>query len=87
MRIWFKEWENNRLLRDTVIEDYSSETRTHKIFNALEAACHEFDLATPLWLDSNVAEFKRGARTRFRKDSFIEEIPFDYLEMLVIEED
>ena len=38
----------------------------------------------PIWLDSNVADFKRHARTRFRQDSFIEHIEFDYLEIQVI---
>ena len=39
------------------------------------------------WLDANVAEFKRHAKTRFTQDSFIESIDFDFLEMHVIEED
>ena len=87
MRIWFKEWKNNRLVKDTVIEDYSEESRTHKVFAALDAACREFDLSSPIWLESNISDFKRAAKTRFRADSFIEEIPFDYLEIMVIEED
>ena len=41
----------------------------------------------PIWLDVNVAEFKRHAKTRFTQDSFIESIDFDFLEMHVIEED
>ncbi len=73
--------------RDTVVEDLSSETRTHKIFNSLEKICHEFDLSVPIWLDSNVRDFKRLSKTRFTQDSFVEEIPFDYLEFLVIEDD
>lgn len=75
------------MLRDTVIEDYSTETRTHKVFKALEKVCHEFDLQVPIWLDSTVTDFKRTAKARFTKDAFIEEIDFDYLEIHVIEED
>ena len=45
------------------------------------------DRGKPIWLSSNVSEFQRHSKTRFRKDSFIEEIPFDYLEIQVIEED
>ena len=86
MRIWGKIWKDNRLVRDTVVEDYSGETRTHKIFNALMKISMEFDLEKPIWLDSNVAEFKRLSSTRFRRDSFIEEVDFDYLEFQVIEE-
>ena len=69
------------------IEDFSDETRTHKIFKALEEACYRFDLGKPIWLDANVEEFQRHAKTRFYQDSFIEEIDFDYLEMQVLEED
>ena len=50
-RLWAKEFKDNRMLRDTVICDDSDETRTHKIFNALEEICYEFDLSKPIWLD------------------------------------
>ncbi len=71
----------------TTVEDYSDETRTHKIFAALDKICHEFDLSKPIWLDMNIADFKRNGKVRFYKDSFIDSIPFDYLEIQVIEED
>ena len=67
------------------MENDAKDTRTHKIFQALEEIC--YDLGKPIWLSSNVSEFQRHSKTRFRKDSFIEEIPFDYLEIQVIEED
>ena len=85
-RLWGKLWKNNRLIRDTVIEDDSNDTRTHKIFHALEQICYEFDLSKPIWLDATVSEFKRHSKARFSQDSFIDEIDFDYLEIQVIEE-
>jgi hypothetical protein len=87
MTIWFKLWSDTHLIRSETIEDNTDDTRTHKIFNALEEACLRFDLGKPIWLDSNIAEFQQHARTRFGKDHFVEEIDFDYLEMQVIEED
>lgn len=86
-RLWAREFQNNRMLRDTVIADDSQDTRTHKVFRALDQVCYEFDLGKPIWLDSTVAEFKRHSKARFRQDNFIEEIPFDYLEIQVIDED
>ena len=86
-RLWGKEWKDNRMVRDTVICDETDDTRTHKIFNALDAVCYEFDLSKPIWLDSNIREFGRHARTRFFQDSFVDEIDFDYLDFHVIEED
>lgn len=41
MRIWFKMMKNNHLLRDTTITDESDETRTHKVFHALEEVCYD----------------------------------------------
>ena len=87
MRIWGKIIRDNHLLRDTVVELAGPERRTVKVFEGLRLVCQAFDLAVPVWLDANVKEFQRIAKTRFRQDSFIETIPFDYLEIQVIEED
>ena len=72
MRIWFKIYTDTHLMRDITIENDSDDTRTHKIFKALE---------------SNVSDFKRHGKTRFTKDNFVEDIDFDFLEMHIIEED
>ena len=86
-RLWAKEFKNNRMIRDTVIENASDDTRTHKVFHAIEEICYQFDLGKPIWLDSTVQDFKRHDKTRFTQDNFIETIAFDYLEIHVIEED
>ncbi|MCQ2519452.1 MAG: hypothetical protein MJ107_02855 [Lachnospiraceae bacterium] len=87
MRIWAKEFKDNRMICDMTIEDFSDESRTHKVFAALDKVCLEFDLSKPIWLDVNIADFKRTAKVRFYKDSFIDSIPFDFLEFQIIEED
>ena len=86
-RLWCKLWKDNHLLKDHTVCDDSDATRTQKVFHALDELCSEFDLGKPIWLESNIKEFQRLAKTRFRSDSFIEEIDFDYLEFHVIEED
>lgn len=86
-RLWARIFQNNHMLQDICIEDRSIDTRTHKIFRALEEACYQFDLAKPIWLDKNIKEFKRLSKTRFNSDNFIETISFDYLEIQIIEED
>ncbi len=86
-RIWAKEWKNTHLIKDMVIcNDDENMSRTKKVFDAVEKICVEFDLSAPIWLDSNIAEFKRLDKTRFTRDNFIEDIDFDYLEIHVIEE-
>lgn len=86
-RLWAKIFKDNHMLQDTVIEDASDDTRTHKIFRALEEACYQFDLGKPIWLDVTVSDFSRHAKARFYQDNFVESIEFDYLEIQIIEED
>ena len=86
-RLWAKLFKDNRMLKDTVICDDSVDTRTHKIFRAIDDVCYQFDLGKPIWLDSTISEFKKHDKARFRADNFIEEIDFDYMEIQVIEED
>ncbi len=86
-RIWAKIFKDNRLVKDTVICDGSDDTRTHKVFRALDEIIYQFDLGKPIWLDATVTEFQRHAKARFTQDNFVESVDFDYLELHVIEED
>lgn len=86
-RVWAKIFKDNHMIKDIVIKNSDSEmTRTKKIFAALDEVCMKFDLGKPIWLDSNISEFKKVSKTRFNADNFIESIDFDYLELHVIEE-
>ena len=86
-RLWAREFKDNRMLRDTVICDDTKDTRTHKVFHALDQICHEFDLSLPVWLDSNIRAVPRPAKVRCYPASLSAQIAFDYLELQVIEED
>lgn len=87
-RLWGKIFKNNRMLKDITVEnDDFSLNRTKKIYDAIDTICYEFDLSKPIWLDSNIDDFKRHDKTRFLQDNFIDQIDFDYLEIQVIEED
>lgn len=87
-RLWGKIFKDTHLLRDIVISnDDDTLNRTKKIFNAIDDICYKFDLSKPIWLDSNINEFKAHSKTRFGQDNFIEQLDFDYLEIHVIEED
>ena len=87
-RLWAKVWKDTHLIRDMVVEnDRTDQSRTQKIFAALDQVCTEFDLSRPIWLDLNIKDFKKHDKTRFSRDNFIDSIDFDYLEIHVIEED
>ncbi len=86
-RMWIRLFKDNHMLKDLVVCDESTDTRTQKVMNAIEKACYEMDLSKPIWLDSTVKDFQLHAKCRFTKDSFIEEVPFDYMEISILEED
>lgn len=87
-RIWAKIFTDNHMVRDTVIEnDDPSLNRTRKVFAAIDDICYKFDLSKPIWLESNIADFKAHDKVRFTSDNFIDSIDFDFLEIQVIEED
>ena len=87
MRFWAGTFKDNRTVQNTVIENAADDTRTHKVFDAIDSICYEFDIARPIWLESNISDFKKYSKVRFFKDSFVEDISFDYLEFYVLEED
>ena len=85
-RLWGKIIKDNHLIKDMTVSNDTEDTRTHKIFQALEAICYAWDLSRPIWLDSTISEFKRHSKARFYQDNFIESIDFDYLEIQILEE-
>lgn len=84
-RLWARMIKNNHLMKDLVVTR-EDDTRTHRVFGAVDEVCMAWNLERPIWLDKNVAEFKRQAKTRFYSDSFIEDPEFDYLEIRILEE-
>ena len=87
MRVWVKLMKNTHMIKETTIVRDEEDTRTHKVLHALEDACQTLDLSTPIWLEKNIKQFQRAAKTRFSQDNFIETIEFDYLELQILEED
>lgn len=86
-RLWGRIFRDNHMLRDVVITNDKDDTRTHKVFDGLEQICYAFDLSKPIWLDATIADFQKTATARFYRDSFIDAVDFDYLEIRIIEED
>ena len=39
-RLWGKIWKDNHMIKDTVICNDEQDTRTHKVFKALEEICY-----------------------------------------------
>ena len=60
-RLWGKEFKDNHMLRDTVICDETDETRTHKIFNALDSICYEAFIGLLGGIAGNILSFVMSA--------------------------
>lgn len=73
-QMWGKLVENNHILQDLTVCIDDEDTRTHKVFRALDEICDAWNLAKPIWLDTNISEFKRRSKTRFTQDNFIESL-------------
>ena len=69
-RLWARIFKDNHMLQDTCIADSSADTRTHKVFRALDEICLRFDLSRPIWLDTSISDFKRHGKVRFTQDNF-----------------
>ncbi len=84
-RLWGKLVKDGRIVADLTVER-EDDTRTHRIFGAIEDMCHAWDLMNPIWLETTIRDFQNRAAARFYKESFIEPVDFDYMEIRVLEE-
>ena len=64
-QMWGKLVENNHILQDLTVCIDDEDTRTHKVFRALDEICDAWNLAKPIWLDTNISglngDRKRGS--------------------------
>ena len=77
-----------RIIRKHRIE--RQDTRTCAWEDAEEALtelCPEFDIPRPLWLNKHYREFEEFRRTQFLPEHFMEEVPFQRLEIEFLEDD
>ena len=54
---------------------------------ALTELCREFDIPRPLWLNKHEREFEDFRRTQFLPEHFMEDVPFQRLEIEFLEDD
>ncbi len=80
--LWVRAIRHQRIVQQTVIPC----TRIDPT-DALEKACHEMDISVPLWLEKNGFDWDEFGQTRFLPDAFMDEVPFDRLEIEFIDPD
>ena len=80
--LWVKTIRHHRTDRQATVP--CARTDVHE---ALQEACHELDLAGPIWLDKNEREWNEFGMTRFMPDAFFETVPFERMEIEFIDPD
>ena len=55
--------------------------------DALTELCHEFDIPCPLWLRKHENEFEAFRHTAFLPEHFMEEVPFQKLEIEYLDDE
>lgn len=71
-----------RVIRDHRIEKQDTRPCAWGEENeALTELCKEFDIPRPIWLPKHEREYTSFRRTAFSREHFIEEVPFDRLEI------
>ena len=80
--IWVRLMHKTRIERDTTVEC------THEDWiYALEKACHQLDVSRPMVLPRHERDWEQFSQARFLKEHFVEDIPFDRMEVEFIDPD
>ncbi len=81
-RLWARIIKKHRIDRQA-----TAECPLENVEDALTELCHEFDIPRPIWLDKHRREFGDFRRTQFLPEHFMEDVPFQRLEIEFLEDD
>ncbi len=80
--IWVRLMRKTRIERDVTIPCMYDEWQ-----EALEAACHRLDVPKPLLLPRHERDWAEFSQARFLREHFMEDVPFDRMEVEYIDPD
>lgn len=81
-RLWARIIVKHRISKQATLE-----TTFDEVDGALTELCRDFDIPNPLWLNKHYREFEKFRRTAFLPEHFMEEVPFQRLEIEYLEDD
>lgn len=81
-RLWARVIVRHRIQRQTTVE-----CAFEDVESAMTDICHELDIARPLWLKKHEKEFREFRHTAFLPEHFMEDVPFDRLEIEFLEDE
>lgn len=77
-----------RLMKRTRIQkDITQPCERDDWQDALDEACHKLDVTRPMILPRHERDWEEFSQTRFVKEHFLEDVPFDRMEVEYIDPD
>ncbi len=80
-RLWVKSIKRHRIVKNS---DAPCEWGEEQ--EILREILHEMDYPCPMWLDKHLKEFEAFRRTVFKPEHFVEDVPFDELEVVYLDD-
>ena len=80
--IWVRLMRKTKIDRDVTVPCTHAEWR-----EALEKACHDMDVPHPVLLPRHERDWAEFSQARFLRDQFMEDVPFDRMEVEFIDPD
>lgn len=80
-RLWVKALKKHKIIANADVPCGWGEEK-----DVLREILREMDYPCPMWLDKHEKEFESFRRTVFKADHFIEEISFDELEVIFLDD-
>lgn len=80
MKLWAKLTTDGKILKDIIYKDDFSVSENN-FLNALRQLSYELDIATPMCLKVHLRHFKNFGIVKFSPNDFVEDFPYDYLEI------
>ena len=81
-RLWARIIKKHRIEKQATVECAWGDAE-----EALTELCREFDIPRPLWLNKHCREFEEFRWTQFLPEHFMEDVPFQRLEIEFLEDD
>lgn len=78
-KIWAKIHKKSKIVKDAYEVTTKEDTES-----SLREICKQFDVSVPMWSNKNHMQWEEHNITRFFKDDFIDDFPYDNLEISFI---
>ena len=80
--IWVRLMKRTRIDKDVTYPCAANDWQ-----QALDEACHKLDVTRPMILPRHERDWEEFSQTRFLKEHFLEDVPFDRMEVEYIDPD